>query len=305
MRKPTSSKQRKVLLQKKLSYRLTNLFKKRSAAAKKGWATRRAYQKIAKKPVKQYTKKEVAIYHRVKAFKVKRAIAKRAAQTRKQKAFAKERIRKEFRVAEYGKIEGKPFEIERKPIEIATGPTAIQPIPVEPEEPKEEGKEAERVIDMLKEYVRFNDIENEINYTKLNDGSEIIESKFFGIEDVDSFLQSMSVNIQTLELKGKMKTSVGFIFDPSEIVKPMETKGDEVTIGKKPYDFYKGMIDIPSNVSESTALQFLDARRTIYPGIKEVLGVEPKTIRIIFLLGESVLGSKIPRAAARDIKLFE
>jgi len=247
--------------------------KKRSDAAKKGWETRRKKKRKAKKDKVKPKARKV----KPKARKVK----PKAKVKKKKKVGPRPRLSQKIRVVEP----------ERKI--VFTHDDAVT-------------SEATRKYIVAKLEKFSSDSGYGVNVTSsiLADGTVAVGADFDETKEYDDLLSALSVEVESWGPGYKISVSVAF--DPSKIVGKHEFTGvGEISVRDRSYDFYKGMVDVPTNFSTYIPGQFANMRFVMIPRLRQTMGAKPQKIRLIVLSGESVMGSTVKREVGRELDLFE
>lgn len=166
------------------------------------------------------------------------------------------------------------------------------------------------VHDKLEAFAYLNGYDEAIvNSTILADGTAVVEAVFSVGTEYDDLLMHLSEEIQSW---GPFyKVSVGIGFDPSKMANKMELEAPNtarVEYGNHASDFnyYKGMVDVPTNFSNYVVGQFANMRNDIIPNVMEILGGQPpERIRVVVMSGETVMDTKIRRTLPMDLELFD
>lgn len=319
----------------------SRLFLKRSRAAKKGWKTRRkralfprllekvtptaiveAYQLLTKKGrelvrreiVSELPREEVvdeiielaSLPQVISPVEEKREIILGIPPKKPKRETADqltERLRKlleERDKPEAPKVPGKIPELKVEFIE------EVKEIDIEG---KGEAADVNNMTRWLKEklslFARDLNVDAVVNRTVLPDGTGVVQIRFDNVGDMDKLLLELDIVAQ--DTKGIFKSTFAFKIDPTKIVRPTEIV-DEGTMkvttdkGDRVYNTYKGMIDIPMNISKNMTYQIADARGSIVPALEKAMGVEPDSVTVTFLYGESVMGrERISREYAKKV----
>lgn len=274
---------------KELKRKKEREFKKRSAAARKGWETRRKQEAAQKRLLR----KKVAPRKKAPRKLPKKPVKKKPSKPAKKPA-KPERPKPRKRVTKLVKklIEAKPTPEEIKPVvEI-----------IYPDRTTVEINLA-WLENRLNIFADRDEFSVRIHKTILADGTGVIEAIFDERKNHDWLLARLSEEVQSWG--PGYKISIAVQIDPSKIVKPHEFSGvDKIDIGKNSYDYYKGMLDVPTNFSAYSVGQFANLRFTMLPALRDTAGTSPSAIRLVVLTGDSIMGTSISRKLSHKLDLF-